>query len=116
MGSSAAAGRLVSLHFVARASLQSEKLVRLGGDEYETGQWAKLRLLAPRAVGAVLHLHERRCERSWIAGPIVDWRPSETVPGRVVFRFQANEGLRRCLAEGWGQEQARVWDRPGPMS
>ena len=103
-------GRLTSLHFVARAAEQEGKLVALGDGIFETGHWSKCRGLAPLATGAILHLHERQSERSWIAGPITGSEPSETEPGRMVFRFRSDDALRACLAGGWARDQARVWE------
>ena len=102
--------RLSSLHVIAKHDAQDQKLVRVGPGEYDSGHWSATEAFAAQAVGAVLHLHERQADASWRAGPITAWRPSEHLPGRVVFRFKVDPSLQRKQLEGWGQEQARIWD------
>jgi hypothetical protein len=102
--------RLARLHLLARTSDQGGKLQTIALGEFESGNWAVPAELADQATGAEIHLHERQADKSWIAGRIVGARPSETMPGRFVFRFKVDRSLQRTHRTGWGMEQARVWE------
>ena len=111
MGNTVGSGRrLRALHFVARADEQKGKLVPLGDGVFESGNWAVAESTAALARGAILHLHERQDEPSWFAGTIIGSRPSDTVPGRTVWKFTLDRSLCCRQREGWSQEQARVWE------
>ncbi|WP_182356464.1 hypothetical protein [Komagataeibacter europaeus] len=102
--------KLLRLHLLARSDDQDRKLMSVGLGECESGHWVKLLDAAPAAIGAEIHLHERQGDRSWKAGRITGWRPSEVLPGRIVFRFKVDPMLQRTQRSGWGNEQARVWE------
>ena len=102
--------RLLRLHLIAKTDQQSGKLMKTDtAGELESGNWSVTPVVAEAAVGAELHLHEKQDARSWKAGSITGWRPSESRPGCVVFRFRVEPRLSVKQVDGWGNEQARVW-------
>lgn len=103
--------KLLRLHVIARSGQQDGRLKSTETrGEFESGRWTATEAFADQAVGAELHLHERRADQSWKAGTIISWKPSD-LPGRVVFRFRLDPRLHRTQTEYWGMEQARVWDK-----
>ncbi|MFW7267464.1 hypothetical protein ACMAUO_05770 [Gluconacetobacter sp. Hr-1-5] len=100
---------LAALHLLARTEDQKDKIWKIGPGEYESGNWSIASSSANRAIGAEIHLHEKQAEPSWLAGRILGWRPSETRPGYVVFRFKIDRSIQRCHRNGWGNEQAWEW-------
>lgn len=102
--------RLVALHLLARAEDQKDKIRKIGPKEYESGNWSITPSSADRAIGSEIHLHERQAESSWLAGHILGWCRSETLPDRIVFQFEIDRSIQRRHRNGWGNEQAWEWD------
>jgi hypothetical protein len=101
--------RLARLHLLARAGDQGGKLQTIALGEFESGHWAIPAEMAAQMISAEIHLHERQADKSWMAGHVVGARPSDTMPGRFVLRFQVDRSLCRTHRTGWGIEQSRVW-------
>jgi hypothetical protein len=95
----------MELHFICR---HGKHHADLGGQLFESGNWAVGNAAAEAALGGRIYLHERQDAPAWHGGTIVGWRINPNAPKRKVFRYRVDGPFQVTHRSGWGREKAIV--------